>query len=120
MFRTREGIVYRLEDIDNASRKMDFKAAKLPMHNGQKYDLFRFKGGVFCRHKWQQVLYKLKQPFINDDVKSSDIKDHKKVSSIPASYEPRPRGRQDSVKAPVNMPKNGHHPSCVAPKKKKK
>lgn len=120
MFRTRQGIVYRLEDIDNASRKMDFKAAKLPMHKGQKYDLFRFKGGVFCRHKWQQVLYKLKQPLIDSKTKSDDIKDHKKVNSIPPSYEPKPRGRQDSIKAPVNMPNNGHHPNWSAPKKKKK
>ena len=120
MFRTKEGIVYRLEDIDNASRKMDFKAAKLPMHKGQKYDLFRFKGGVFCRHKWQQVLYKLKQPLINKGVESSDITDHKKVSSIPSSYEPKPRGRQQAKKAPVNMPNNGHHPNYSPPKKKKK
>ena len=111
MLRTRQGIVYRLEDIDKASRNMDFKAAKLPMHNGEKFDLFRFKGGVFCRHKWQEVLYKLKQPLINKGEKSDDIKDHKKVSSIPKSYQPKPRGRQDSVKAPVNMPNNGHHPN---------
>ena len=38
MTRTRQGIVYRLEDIDKASRNMNFKAAELPMHNGQKYD----------------------------------------------------------------------------------
>ena len=61
MNRTNAGIVYRLEDIDKASRDMNFKAAKLPMHNGQKYDLFKFKGGVYCRHKWQQILYKIKK-----------------------------------------------------------
>ena len=56
MSRTSAGIVYRLEDIDKASRDMNFKAAKLPMHNGQKYDLFKFKGGDDCRHTWQQIL----------------------------------------------------------------
>ena len=107
MARTRQGIVYRLEDIDKASRNMNFKAAELPMHNGQKYDLFKFKGGIYCRHAWKEVLYKLKQPLINKGKKSSKISDHKKVSSIPNTYKPKPRGRQQAKKAPVNMPKQG-------------
>ena len=108
MSRTSSGIVYRLEDIDKASRSMDFAAAELPMHNGEKYDLFKFKGGVYCRHKWQQVLYKIKK---GKEVGSDDLDDYKKTKSIPKSYEPKPRGRKESVKAPVNMPNNGHHPN---------
>jgi len=108
MNRTRQGIVYRLEDIDKASREMNFKAAKLPMHNGQKYDLFKFKGGVYCRHKWQQILYKIKK---GKETGSDDLDDYKKAKSIPKSYEPKPRGRKEAVKAPVNMPNNGHHPN---------
>ena len=108
MSRTGSGIVYRLEDIDKASRSMDFAAAELPMHNGEKYDLFKFKGGVYCRHKWQQVLYKIKK---GKEVGSDDLDDYKKTKSIPKSYEPKPRGRKESVKAPVNMPNNGHHPN---------
>ena len=108
MNRTSAGIVYRLEDIDKASRDMNFKAAKLPMHNDQKYDLFKFKGGVYCRHKWQQILYKIKK---GKEVGSDDLDDYKKTKSIPKSYEPKPRGRKQAVKAPVNMPNNGHHPN---------
>ena len=108
MSRTGSGIVYRLEDIDKASRSMDFAAAELPMHNGEKYDLFKYKGGVYCRHKWQQVLYKIKK---GKEVGSDDLDDYKKTKSIPKSYEPKPRGRKESVKAPVNMPNNGHHPN---------
>ena len=108
MNRTGAGIVYRLEDIDKASRDMNFKAAKLPMHNGQKYDLFKFKGGVYCRHKWQQILYKIKK---GKEVGSDDLDDYKKSKTIPKSYEPKPRGRKQAVKAPVNMPNNGHHPN---------
>ncbi len=108
MNRTSAGIVYRLEDIDKASRDMNFKAAKLPMHNGQKYDLFKFKGGVYCRHKWQQILYKIKK---GKEVGSDDLDDYKKSKTIPKSYEPKPRGRKQAVKAPVNMPNNGHHPN---------
>ena len=120
MARTRQGIVYRLEDIDKASRDMSFNAAKLPMHNGEKFSLFKFKGGVYCRHAWKEVLYKLKQPLIDKGEKSDLITDHKKVTSIPTSYMPKPRGREQAKKAPVNMPNNGHHPSYVAPIKKKK
>ena len=108
MNRTSAGIVYRLEDIDKASRDMNFKAAKLPMHKGQKYDLFKFKGGVYCRHKWQQILYKIKK---GKEAGSDDLDDYKKSKTIPKSYEPKPRGRKQAVKAPVNMPNNGHHPN---------
>ena len=108
MSRTSAGIVYRLEDIDKASRNMNFKAVKLPMHKGQKYDLFKFKGGVYCRHKWQQILYKIKK---GKEAGSDDLDDYKKTKSIPKSYEPKPRGRKQAVKAPVNMPNNGHHPN---------
>jgi hypothetical protein len=108
MARTRQGIVYRLEDIDKASRDMNFRAAKLPMHNGQNYDLFKFKGGVYCRHKWQQILYKIKK---GKETGSDDLDDYKKAKTIPKSYEPKPRGRKQSIKAPVNMPNNGHHPN---------
>ena len=108
MSRTSSGIVYRLEDIDKASRNMNFSAAKLPMHNNKKYDLFKFKGGVYCRHKWQQILYKIKK---GKEVGSDDLDDYKRTKSIPKSYEPKPRGRKQAVKAPVNMPNNGHHPN---------
>ena len=42
---------------------------------------------------------------------SDDLDDYKKTKSIPKSYEPKPRGRKQAVKAPVNMPNNGHHPN---------
>ena len=118
MARSKRGVVYRLEDIDKASRTMNFKAAELPMHKGEKYDLFKFKGGVYCRHKWQQVLYRMKQRSALDGKKgSSDLKDYDIVKEIPKTYAPTPRGRKQAVKAPVNMPNNGHHPNY---KKKKK
>ena len=112
MSRSKRGVVYRLEDIDKASRNMNFKAAELPMHNNEKYDLFKFKGGVYCRHKWQQVLYKMKLDAALDGKKGSgDLKDYDVVKEIPKSYEAKPRGHKDAKKAPVNMPNNGHHPS---------
>ena len=112
MARSKRGVVYRLEDIDKASRQMNFKAAELPMHKGQKYDLFKFKGGVYCRHKWQQVLYRMKIDAALEGKKGSkDLKDYDVVKEIPKSYEAKPRGHKDAKKAPVNMPNNGHHPN---------
>ena len=111
MSRSKGGVVYRLEDIDKASRSMNFKAAELPMHNGKKYDLFKFKGGVYCRHKWQQVLYKMKVDSALDGKKgSSDLKDYDVVKKIPKSYEAKPTGHKDAKKAPVNMPNRGAYP----------
>ena len=112
MSRSKRGVVYRLEDIDKASRQMNFKAAELPMHKGQKYDLFKFKGGVYCRHKFQQVLYRMKIDAALDGKKGSkDLKDYDVVKEIPKSYEAKPRGHKQAKKAPVNMPNKGHHPN---------
>ena len=112
MARSKRGVVYRLEDIDKASRQMNFKAAELPMHKGQKYDLFKFKGGVYCRHKFQQVLYRMKVDAALDGKKGSkNLKDYDVVKEIPKSYEAKPRGHKQAKKAPVNMPNKGHHPN---------
>jgi len=112
MQRTSEKIVYRIEDIDKASRSLTFqKGAKLPLHKGQAYDLFKFKGGVYCRHKWVQVLYKLKVSALNKGKEGSeDIKDYKVTSKIPKSARRSPAGSKKAKIAPVNMPNNGHYP----------
>ncbi len=112
MARSKRGVVYRLEDIDKASRQMNFKAAELPMHKDQKYDLFKFKGGVYCRHKWQQVLYRMKVDAALEGKKGNkNLKDYDVVKEIPKSYEAKPRGHKQAKKAPVNMPNKGHHPN---------
>ena len=97
------GVVYRLEGIDAASR--DGVNDRLG-HKGRAYDLFKFKGGVYCRHKWVRVLYRLKS-----NTRPSDaLNDYKKTRTIPASYIKSPRGTKQSETAPVNMPNQGHYP----------
>jgi len=109
MSRTGQGIVYRIEDIDKASR--DGVNRQLG-HKGRKYDLFKFKGGVYCRHKWVEVLYRLKKSTTvkKGEEMPEDISDYKRVSQIPSSYKPKPRGIKESKIAPVNMPNQGHYP----------
>lgn len=109
MSRTANGVVYRLEDIDKASRA---GVNKQLGHKGQPYDLFKFKGGVNCGHYWSEVLYKLKSKkdgkgYIEDKSLSSS----EEVASIPKSYKPRPYGTAESKIAPIDMPNNGHHPN---------
>ena len=103
MKKSKQGTVYRLEDIDKASREgVNGEFA----HSGGSYDLFRFKGGLYCRHVWKQVLYRLKAK----TKKSDNIKDYKKVKEIPKTYQAKPRGWKDSKKAPINMPNGGAYP----------
>ena len=107
MTRTNNGVVYRLEDIDKASRAGVNEELG---HKGQPYDLFKFKGGVNCSHYWNEVLYKLKKKdgkYVEDKSLSSS----EEVNSIPKTYQPRPTGNAQSKVAPIDMPNNGHHPN---------
>jgi len=108
MNRSTRGVVYRLEDIDKASRKGVNKSFG---HNGQPYDLFRFKGGSFCGHYWQENLYQLKKKKDGEYVEDKALSSSEEVASIPKSYEPKPRGRKDAAKAPRDMKNNGRYPS---------
>ena len=47
------GIVWTIEDIDRASREGVNKELG---HKGKAYDLFKFKGGIYCRHKWKKKI----------------------------------------------------------------
>ena len=89
-----QGTVYRLEDIDKASRE---GVNRQLGHKGRKYDLFKFKGGIWCTHAWKVVLYRLKS---GSELKEGQgLDDYKKTSSIPKTYEPKPRGIKDAVQA---------------------
>ena len=103
MSRSNRGVVYRVEDIDKASNAGVNKSFG---HKGKAYDLFRFKGGVNCGHRWEEVLYRLKSKTMKKVIQNYD-----EVDKIPKSYAPTPRGYKDAEKAPKDMPNNGHHPN---------
>jgi hypothetical protein len=102
MGRTSNGVVYRLEDIDKASREGVNKSFG---HKGQSYDLFKYKGGVQCGHFFQEELYRMK------DKTEKYISKGKEVDSVPKSYKPNPSGNKESKIAPKDMPDNGRHPN---------
>jgi len=107
MSRTNNGVVYRKEDIDQAS----FQGVNMEFgHNGQNYSLFKYKGGVNCGHVWNENLYRLKTktdgiPYVDKSLSSSE-----EVNSI-AGYNPNPSGWNEAQIAPKDMPNNGHHPN---------
>ena len=102
-------MIYRIEDIDAASQKGVNKSFG---HNGKKYDLFRFKGGVNCGHFWSEQLYRLKKKSNGKYVEKTDkIKDYVQVDDIPKSYKGKPRGWKDAKIAPKDMANDGHHPN---------
>mgnify|MGYP003635719070 FL=1 len=97
------GTVYRLEGIDAASRS---GVNSQLGHEGQAYDLFKFKGGIYCRHKWVRVLYRLE----SNTEPSKNLTNYKRTRTIPASYLKNPRGTAESKVAPINMPNQGAYP----------
>jgi hypothetical protein len=108
MTRTKNGVVYRLEDIDKASRAGVNSSFG---HKGQAYDLFKFKGGVNCGHYWSEQLYRLKKKKDGSYYEDKSLSSSAEVSSIPKSYKPSPYGNAKSKIAPRDMKDNGHHPN---------
>jgi hypothetical protein len=103
MNRSRRKVVYRIEDIDKASRAGVNKSFG---HKGKSYDLFKYKGGVNCGHYWSEVLYRLKSKTMKKSIQNYD-----EVDNIPKSYQPTPAGHKKAKIAPKDMPNEGHHPS---------
>ena len=100
------GFVYRIEDIDKASNAGINRQLG---HKGRKYDLFKFKGGIYCRHAWKEILYRLKKGTELKDGLSLDD-DYNTVKSIPKTYVRKPKGLKDSKIAPNSMKDRGAYP----------
>jgi len=102
MGRTSKGVVYRKEDIDNAS----FQGVNNDFgHKGQNYSLFKFKGGIYCGHYWQEELYRMKSET------EKYISRGKEVDSIPNKLQPKGKQYQDAKEAPIDMPNRGAYPN---------
>tara|TARA_R110000782_G_scaffold215719_1_gene303373 strand:- start:826 stop:2643 length:1818 start_codon:yes stop_codon:yes gene_type:complete len=101
MGRTANGVVYRKEDIDSAS----FQGVNNKFgHKGENYSLFKFKGGIYCGHYWQEELYRMKSKT------EKYISRGKEVESIPNKFQPQGKQYEDAKIAPINMPDRGAYP----------
>ena len=108
MQRTSSGVVYRKEDIDQAS----FRGVNNSFgHKGENYSLFKYKGGVNCGHFWSENLYRLKTKTDGTFVEDKALSSSEEVDSIPNSYKPKGEEYTKSKVAPKDMANNGHHPN---------
>jgi len=96
--------LYRKEDIVNTNS--NFVNAGQG-HNGLPYDLFLYKGGVNCKHKW------LRQTYVSFDNVKIDVTNPNatKISTNKAEkYGYRVRNPKEVAMTPYDMPNHGHHP----------
>jgi hypothetical protein len=94
-----QGKVFRYEDIEQMSS--DGVNGQFAPEGQSTYDLFEFKGGAFCHHKWVRLIYFRKREkgrFLPND----GLKNDKRVGNVP--YVPK-KGKE-SV-APINTPTRG-------------
>ena len=108
MSRSANGVVYRKEDIDQAS----FQGVNNSFgHKGQNYSLFKYKGGVNCGHYWSENLYRLKKNTDGTYKEDKALSSSEEVENIPTSYKPKGKEFETAEIAPKDMPNNGHHPN---------
>ena len=96
--------LYRKEDIENTNS--NFVNAGQG-HKGLPYNLFLYKGGVNCKHKW------LRQTYVSFDNVKIDVTNPNatKISTNKAEkYGYRVRNPKEVAMTPYDMPNNGHHP----------
>ena len=101
-----QGVVWRLEDIDNASYSANVNV-EFRHEPSLRYDIFTLKGGVYCQHKWVKVLYRLAS---NTEV-SENLGNYNKTKTIPASYIKNPVGYKDAAIATTRLPGKGKYPN---------
>lgn len=97
--------LYRKEDIENTNSNIVNPGQG---HNGEKYNLFLYKGGVNCKHKW------LRQTYVSFDNVKIDVNNPNatKISTNKAEkYGYRVRNPKEVAMIPFDMPNNGHHPN---------
>jgi uncharacterized protein (DUF1499 family) len=108
----KSGLVWRIEDIDAASYPRKKGGVEVNPEFRHKpdmpYDIFKFKGGVFCQHVWERVLFRLKK----GKYESSNLDNYKRTGTIPRSYIKNPRGtRESEIATDKQMPLRGRYPS---------
>ena len=99
------GTVWRIEDIDRAS---NFEEVNVQFRHkpSMRYNIFELKGGIYCKHKWVRVLYRLES---KTEV-SKNLKNYKKTKTIPAYALRNPRGSKKAGIATDKQSGRGAYP----------
>ena len=97
--------LYRKEDIKQTTSN---EVNPGQGHNGNNYDLFLYKGGVNCKHKW------LRQTYVSFENVKIDVTNPNAttISTNKAEkYGYRVRNEPEVSMRPYDMPNHGHHPN---------
>jgi len=97
--------LYRKEDIKQTTSN---EVNPGQGHNGNNYDLFLYKGGVNCKHKW------LRQTYVSFENVKIDVTNPNAttISTNKAEkYGYRVRNEPQVAMRPYDMPNHGHHPN---------
>ena len=105
---SRFGIVWRLEDIERASvGKKEEVNVDFRHKPNLKYDIFTLKGGIYCKHIWKRVLYRLK----SNTQKSNNLDNYKITKTIPKSYLKNPIGSKKAGIPTFRQAGQGKYPN---------
>jgi hypothetical protein len=99
--------LYRKEDIENTNSNVVNPGQG---HDGASYNLFLYKGGVNCKHKW------MRQTYVSFDNIKIDVNNPNatQISTNKAeSYGYRVRNPKEVAMKPIDMPNNGRHPNSI-------
>ena len=104
-----QGKLYRKEDIGMMSARGVNKSFG---HKGRNYSLFKYKGGVNCYHRWERRIYKKKlkkngEPYGGDALRGTR---YVNVNQAVREGFKLPKNPKEVAIAPIDLPRNGHHP----------
>lgn len=105
-----KGKLYRKEDIGMMSAR---GVNKKFGHKGKNYSLFKYKGGVNCYHRWERRIYKKKlnkkgEPYGGDALRGTK---YVNVNQAVRAGFKLPKNPKEVAVAPIDMPRQGHHPN---------
>ena len=102
--------LYRKEDIGQMSARGVNKSFG---HKGRNYSLFKYKGGVNCYHRWERRIYKKKMKKNGEPYGGDALRGTKYVNvnqAVRAGFK-LPKNPKEVSTAPIDMPRQGHHPN---------
>ena len=104
------GKLYRKEDIGFMSAK---GVNKKHGHKGRNYSIFKYKGGVNCYHRWERRVYKKKLKKDGETYGGNALQgtNFKNVNQAIREGWKAPKNPKEVAIAPIDMPRNGHHPN---------
>lgn len=103
-------MLYRKEDIGQMSAR---GVNKKFGHKGKNYSLFKYKGGVNCYHRWERRIYKKRLKKDGTEWGGNALQGTKFVNvnqAVRAGFK-LPKNPKEVAVAPIDMPRQGHHPN---------